>query len=597
MSRMSSGGFPSNQARPALRAHASKIFGSLLLVVFFGAFFSLSVIPSFSRQQTAGGQKPQSQPSAPQPLRVTSRLVQVTVTVQDEDGHPVTGLTKDDFKIFDQGKPQQIAAFSAQTSHITANASAPASPNFFSNRTELPADSQPPLTVIVMDAFEAKYQDYFWCSPPQGRSPVGQICQLGWMSEQVGRFISQIKPEDRVALYEIGMQLYLLQDFTNDANALRRGLDLGNEYARQIRFPWSVCQPLSTQHHTLDALHEIADRLARVPGRKNLIVLSHGFPPIPLNDGGTAITNGNIDNSVKTLGNSDLPMTAIDTAGVYVGGIGGGGGDPIPAAARRGPVSGSAGGPSGAGRASALDPLPGCPWPHLTDFDYSRTLADRTGGHAVLNTNDIASAMRRVMDDYSVSYLLAYYPDHNKWNGEFRDIKVKVDRPGVDVHARNGYFAVADPGSAAQLAARRLADAVSSPLDATDIAFDVHADAVDVPGARQLKLKVTLDANQLRFQQQGAHWTDSITHVWAQFDAEGHHSIVAILRASARATCGETIDIFLRFFLRRAKTTWGAACFMSTPRIALLTGTFLKLNCSRSCRRNSSSGSNCRSAS
>src|SRR5580693_8048408 len=65
--------------------------------------------------------------SSTSPLRVASRLVQVTVTVQDKDGHPVTGLGKDDFKIFDQGRPQEIAGFSSQTSRITADASAPAS--------------------------------------------------------------------------------------------------------------------------------------------------------------------------------------------------------------------------------------------------------------------------------------------------------------------------------------------------------------------------------------------------------------------------------------------------------------------------------------
>ncbi len=439
------------------------------------------------------------------PLRVTSRLVQVTVTVQDKDGHPVTGLAKDDFKIFDQGQPQQIAAFSAQTSRVTGNASAPASPNFFSNRLAQPADSQPPLTVIVMDAFEAKYQDRYWCTP---------ICQLGPMFQQVRKFISQIGPQDRVALYEIGEQLHLLQDFTNDANALRRGLDRGSEYAAQITYQWAVCQPLETEPHTMDALHEIAARLARVPGRKNLIVLSHGFPPIPLNDGGTEITNRNIDNSAKTLGNSDLPMTAIDTAGVYVTGVpigpvpGGGGGTSL--------ISAGGSTPSGGGGHGL------CPAPHLRDFDYSKDLAERSGGRAISETNDITGAMRRVMDDYSATYLLSYYPDHNKWNGEFREIKVKVDRPGIEVHARNGYYAVADTGSASQLAAQRLADAIRSPLESTDLGLDVEADAINMPGGvRQLKVKISLDPSQLQFQQQGARWGDNIAEYWAEYDSAG----------------------------------------------------------------------------
>ncbi len=115
------------------------------------------------------------------------------------------------------------------------------------------------------------------------------------------------------------------------------------------------------------------------------------------------------------------------------------------------------------------------------------------------------------MDDYSATYLLSYYPDHNKWNGEFREITVKVDRHDIEVHARNGYYAIADTATAAQLAAQRLADAVSSPLDATDISFDVQADAIDTSGARQLKLKISFDPKQFHFQQQADRWADNMT--------------------------------------------------------------------------------------
>jgi VWFA-related protein len=473
------------------------------IVSFAGTAFALaqSVPPPPPSQAAAPAQTNSNTP----PLRVTSRLVQITVNVQDKDGHPVTGLSKDDFKIFDQGQPQQIAAFSAQTSRVTADASAPASPNLFSNRTAQPADSQPPLTVIVMDAFQAKFQDRYFCP--------GLTCQFGPMFQQVRKFIDQVGPQDRVAIYEIAEQLYLLQDFTNDRDALRRGVDRGADYAREITYQWAICQAVEMQPHTLDALHEIAARLARVPGRKNLIVLSHGFPPIPFRDGGREITTRNMVNAVRTLGDSDLPMTAIDTAGVYleppwVG--------PVPGGKSSKPSSGLGPTPAGGGAGASA-----CNTPDLKDFDYSRDLANRTGGRVIEETNDLAGAMRRVMDDYSATYLLSYYPDHNKWNGEFREITVKVDRHDVEVHARNGYYAIADTASASQLAARRLADAVSSPLDTTDISFDVQADAIDSSGARQLKLKITFDPNQFHFQQQSDRWTDNIVEVWAEFDAEG----------------------------------------------------------------------------
>jgi hypothetical protein len=166
------------------------------------------------------------------------------------------------------------------------------------------------------------------------------------------------------------------------------------------------------------------------------------------------------------------------------------------------------------------DWLTACP-PLVRDFEFSKNLADTTGGRAFYNTNDLAGAIRQAMDDSAVTYVLGYYPDHNKWNGEFRDIKVKVDRPGVEVRSRSGYYAVAVTGSASEQAAETFAQALKSPLESTDLGFDIQADGVEVSGARQLKVKISLDASQLRFEQQAARWTDNITETWAQFSAEG----------------------------------------------------------------------------
>ena len=116
-----------------------------------------------------------------------------------------------------------------------------------------------------------------------------------------------------------------------------------------------------------------------------------------------------------------------------------------------------------------------------------------------------------MVDASGDTYVLGYYPDHNKWNGEFREINVKVNRPGVEVHSRKGYYAVADTASVPEITAQKLSDAMKSPLEATDLGFDVQADGVMVAGARQVKVKITLDANQLRFQQQGEQWTDTLS--------------------------------------------------------------------------------------
>jgi hypothetical protein len=71
-----------------------------------------------------------------------------------------------------------------------------------------------------------------------------------------------------------------------------------------------------------------------------------------------------------------------------------------------------------------------------------RTLAEATDGLAVVNTNNLDGGMKRIVDDLSAYYLLGYYSSNSKLDGKFRSIKVRVNRPGVQVRARRGYRAL-----------------------------------------------------------------------------------------------------------------------------------------------------------
>jgi len=89
-----------------------------------------------------------------------------------------------------------------------------------------------------------------------------------------------------------------------------------------------------------------------------------------------------------------------------------------------------------------------------------RTLADATDGVAVVNTNDLGGAMKRIVDDLSNYYLLGYYST-GKLDGRFHSISVRVKRPGVQVRARRGYMA-STPADVAETAARAAAAAKNS---------------------------------------------------------------------------------------------------------------------------------------
>lgn len=75
-------------------------------------------------------------------------------------------------------------------------------------------------------------------------------------------------------------------------------------------------------------------------------------------------------------------------------------------------------------------------------------LANETGGFLIVNTNDAASAFRRIEEDMRFHYLVGYSPSNENYDGKFRAISVKVNRTGLQVQTRQGYLAVRSAESA-----------------------------------------------------------------------------------------------------------------------------------------------------
>ena len=85
-----------------------------------------------------------------------------------------------------------------------------------------------------------------------------------------------------------------------------------------------------------------------------------------------------------------------------------------------------------------------------------RDVAEETGGRAYYNTNDLKGALQRSIEHGSTYYTLAYVPQNHDWNGNFRRIKVLVQRNGVKLDYRQGYYAIRDDPSPADAARRML---------------------------------------------------------------------------------------------------------------------------------------------
>jgi VWFA-related protein len=452
-------------------------------------------------------------------FRAITRLVEVNVIVHDRHGQPIENLSRDDFELFDEGEKQDIAAMRLERTQPQAGAPAPITlpANQFSNQPIFHTGATEAVTVVLMDGLNTAFADQ------------------AHARDQLIRFLGTLTPNDRVALYSLGRDLRVLHDFTDDAASLLRALQkrklyLGSELADsqpdasdtgnaeldafldRSNQGLADFQTADRVGITLRAIEAIARHVSALPGRKNLVWISGGFPfSIGMDEMSSDTSrdsrsfNADIDHTARAVAAASLAIYPVDARGLVT--------------------------PPALGRDS-WNPHPSGPPPLSSAMknlqqtqDSMRTLAKRTGGRAYFNTNDLANAVRGAIDDARVTYVLSYYPKHNAWNGKFRQLKVAVKRPGVDVRYRLGYFAFADEPQTDVARKSALMDAVSSPIDATGIGITIRLQP-DVPSPGTLRVQAAVDPRALALTRAGDRWTGEVDALYIVQDAADSAPVV-----------------------------------------------------------------------
>jgi VWFA-related protein len=242
----------------------------------------------------------------------------------------------------------------------------------------------------------------------------------------------------------------------------------------------------------VNALLALVNGMRARPGRKSVVLFSEGF--------GTAGNAGlRFRSLVDTANRANVTIYAMDAAGLRTQSTSDETRDTINQAVdrvlRRNPTADVMGSAMTQDLERANEMVRNDPHVVLGQ------LTDETGGIMIRNTNDLANGLKRVDQDMRNYYMLSYVPKDDKFDGRFRTISVHVKRPGVDVAARKGYYAVrsASPLPVMPYEARALALLDSTPVPN---AFPIRAAALKFPEEKRLGLTpvlVSVPASTLTF--------------------------------------------------------------------------------------------------
>jgi VWFA-related protein len=506
-----------------------------------------------SAQQPPQPARPTTKESSSMPvLRVNTHLVQVNVIVNDKRGNPITGLTKEDFVLLDNKKPQEIHLFSAETNLPREQPPAPLSPDTYSNRLSEQANVSASVTVVLLDALNTEFADQ------------------GLTRKQVLKFLEHLRPQDRVALYWLGNNLYVLSEFTSDVASLRgalnrsagesnrdlaesnvdylstnspnsslpAGIPAGQTSSRaafRSAFDQRVANE-STKNRvrlTTAALIAIAHHLGSLAGRKNLVWVSGAFPfslgqeKFDLNwasDTGGGSFAGEIARAAQALTDAGVAVYPVDARGLLGNGL-----------TAAGDYS-EAPPPEFSGEGDEHLPSRVAPG----NLETMKVLAERTGGKAFYGSNNLSEAIRHAIDDARMTYTLGFYPASAKWDGTFHSIKVRVNIPGVEVRSRTGYFALPDSVQTPPKSVQAIISQTAiSQLDATGIGLRVHIQPASEAGEQAVNVDLHLDPHDIHLEQNNGLWTGTLQAVFLELNSRGE--IIQVLDESLQLTLPQNV--------------------------------------------------------
>jgi len=404
----------------------------------------------------------QERPRQPGPtFRSRIDLVTVNVVVRDKSGQIIRDLTRDDFTVVEDGRPQTISTFG------------------FEQLDTAPVIVPPPSIPTVLGALGKPAAPAAAPAPAaetpapidmRGRRLIVLLFDLSSMQpEDLTRAVgsardyvqTRLTAVDTMAVVALSTSLYVVQDFTGDHALLMSALGkmdgtegMGFEEAAALEAAEtgftaddSEFSVFNTDRR-LEAIRSLADALAVIDQKKSIVYFSSGMTQTGL-DNRVAIRTV-IDRAVRA--NTSIYTADMRGLSAVVPG-----GDASSASVRGQSAF------SGRSVSSRFDQM-------AASQDALASLAEDTGGRAFFDQNDFDSVFDRVVADTSAYYVLGYTSTSPGRDGRFRRIRVTCRRPDVKLEYRAGYYAPRDfAHSGREDREQQLIEQLVSDLSVTDL--------------------------------------------------------------------------------------------------------------------------------
>jgi VWFA-related protein len=460
---------------------------------------------------------------APATFRSGVVVVTVPVVVRDRDGRAVGALTKDDFQLFDKGKPQVISRFTVEK----ADEPGATGDRVFGVESKAGA-GQPPASRFVAYLFDDVHLPF----ADLARARIAAISYLNEAlrpgdraavfttsgkntvdftadREKLRHAIEQLTPQGRVKHTAADcpeIDEYLADQIVNKKD--RQAFQLVVEDARrcpgkQTRLELEARARLVSEmadgeaQSAMEVLEKVVRRMASLPGEREVVVVSSGFLATMHRDQETDVMDEAIRAHVK--------VNSLDARGLF---------GMVP--------GGDASQSVGANITSSNTRI-------LYQADAARSQGDvlgefayGTGGVLFHNNNDLLEGFRRTGQRPEFTYVLEFAPRDLKPDGSFHSLKVTVKTPGVTVEARQGYRAPRHANDRGEQTEEDIEQILFSRREEMGLAAELETGFVKT-GENSARISVVahVDLKRTTFKKDGEVNRTTLTVAAAVFDPDG----------------------------------------------------------------------------